>query len=386
MKICAIITEYNPLHNGHIYQLQQARLNSGCDYVVCVMSGNFVQRAEPAIMDKYTRARLAVSHGADLVVELPTIFATSTADNFAYGAIRLISAIKDISHLSFGCEADDTDLLANAVDIIRSKDYIPYFRKHIDTGISYAAAMSMAVRDLSTDTIAAVLDTPNNMLGIHYMLSIRELGLDIVPLPIKRVGSNHRDNTLSGEFSSATSIRNALKGGTNITGTVPPFVYDTLVRYHMPSLNKYDAIATHALRTIALRDLQGVSEGLDNKLLSIALKHNTVEDIIIKSKSKRYTHSRLARIILSAILGINKKSLTLARNAPLYCRVLACKKESKDILSLLPKHTIIKNADFDRLTKRHSPILSIDQKACHLYTNLTGDSCGSLTTDFSVIV
>ena len=391
--ICAVVCEYNPLHNGHIYQLQKARELSGCDAIMCVMSGNFVQRAEPAILDKYARAELAVKHGADIVIELPAVFATSTSDNFAHGAIAMLAGIQAVTHLSFGCEADNPDDIIEAADILPRPDFVPYFRRYIDSGISYASAVSAAYKNY-TGRKTDILDAPNNMLALHYIAAINKLGANIKPVPVKRTGCNHNDLNLSGgEFSSATAIRKIISQDTGaqcapLQNAMPPDVLSVIQNTrHFPSQVKYDAIATHVLRNIPSEyaaQLQDVSEGLHNKLLKSAQTHNTVEQIITATKSKRYTHSRIARIILNAVLGISRDIHTAALDAPPYYRVLAIKKESADILAALPEPTIIKNSDFKKLVTH--PAIDIDTAACNLYTNLTGSSCGGLYSNANLLL
>jgi len=387
--------------------MQKARELSNCDAVLCIMSGNFVQRAEPAIADKYTRASWAINHGADIVIELPTVFAVSTADNFARGAVKMLSQIKNVTHLSFGCEADEPNDISKVADILARKDFAPYFRKHIDKGVSYATAVSLAMTEYDSK-LAKILDTPNNMLGLHYISAIKEYKADIIPVPIKRVGCDHNDTVLSGcEFSSATAIRNAISNfnvnpviasvakqssvrTTSNSGllryarndelytSAPKGIIDTLLNpaHPFPDQSKYDAIATHALRTISIDKaslLQSVSEGLHHKLLKNASKHNTVQEIITATKSKRYTYSRISRIILEAVLGITKEIVTNSLATPPYYRVLAV--SEKKLFGAIPKPLIVKNSDFNNLTH---PALQIDKTACGLYTNLTGCNYGAL--------
>jgi len=355
------------------------------------MSGNFVQRAKAAIADKYTRAAWAVKHGADIVIELPTVFAVSTADNFARGAVKMLSEIKEVTHLSFGCEADKPNNISKVADILSKKDFAPYFRKHIDKGVSYANAVSLAMLEYDCK-LANILDTPNNMLGLHYISAIKEYSSNIIPLPVKRVGCSHNDTILSScEFSSATAIRKAIINSVanpvininDLYRAAPQGIIDTLLLpAPFPNQLKYDAIATHALRMISIDNassLQSVSEGLHHKLLKNALKYNTVHEVVIETKSKRYTHSRISRIILESILGITKDVVANSLSVPPYYRVLAV--SNKKLLKIIPKSLIVKNSDFKNLTH---PALQIDKTACTLYTNLTGCNNGAFYSNINI--
>jgi len=360
--------------------MRLARELSGCDVIMCIMSGNFVQRAEAAIVDKYTRAAWAVKHGADIVIELPTIFAVSTADNFARGAIKMLSQIKEVTHLSFGCESDKPSDLFAVAEILAHNDFEPYFRRHIKKGVSYATAVSQAMTEYDSK-LAKILDLPNNMLGLHYISALKEYNSTIIPLPVKRTGCDHNDTTLSGkEFSSATAIRNAVFSNMQLDclhSSAPPDIMDALLSntHRFPDKSKYDAIATHILRTInpeKATTLQSVSEGLHNKLLKNATTYNTVEQIITATKSKRYTYARISRIILEAVLGITKDYVISALNAPPYYRILAF--SNKKTLGLIPQPLIVQNSDFGNLSH---PALNTDKTACALYTNLTGCNKGA---------
>ena len=210
MKICAIICEYNPLHNGHLYHISEARARSGADAVVCVMSGNFVQRGESAVMDKYTRARHAVWAGADAVIELPTVFATSNAEIFAKGAVHIISSIPACNTLCFGAEIADKLAFKSAARYLLNEpaEVSAQIKTALSEGASYAKARAQAYAGFIPFDL---LGSPNNILGLEYTKAILEKNAPIDILPIQRTGAGYLDTNLQENFSSASAIRNAIQ-------------------------------------------------------------------------------------------------------------------------------------------------------------------------------
>ena len=226
MKFCGIICEYNPFHNGHLYQLQEAKKRSGADAVLCIMSGNFVQRGEAAVLDKFTRAKHAVKAGADIVVELPTLFATSNAELFAKGAVSLLSAIPSVSTLCFGAEnADKTAFLLAARYLNNEPEEVSAkIKESVADGLSYAKARANAWAGfLPLD----LLCSPNNILGLEYTRAILGRSADIEILPIQRVGGGYKDGEMKENFSSASAIRQAIESGKDFSKNLPDFVKGT---------------------------------------------------------------------------------------------------------------------------------------------------------------
>ena len=227
MKICAIICEYNPFHNGHLYQLREAKRLSGADALLCIMSGNFVQRGEAAILDKYTRAKHALQAGADAVIELPTIFATSNAELFAKGAISILSAIPSVKTLCFGCENADKTAFKLAARYLNDEpsDVSEKIKEMVASGMSFAKARANAWAGyIPLD----LLCSPNNILGLEYTRAILAKDADIDILPIQRVGNGYSEAKLNEELPSATAIREAIKDGGSVEMQVPDFVLNDL--------------------------------------------------------------------------------------------------------------------------------------------------------------
>ena len=253
MKICAIICEYNPLHNGHLWHIQSARALSGADAVLCVMSGNFTQRGEHAVLDKYTRAKHALLAGADAVIELPAPFATSNAELFAKGAIKLIASIPAVTTLSFGAENADKLAFISAGRYLNDepKSVSEEIKRLTATGISYARARAQAYAGhIPFD----VLSSPNNILGLEYTKALLALQSNIEILPLQRQGAGYLDGTLHENFSSASAIRSAIYNGESVKNNLPAFVANdlsTAKRAEIEPLEK--ALADFSKRLLATK-------------------------------------------------------------------------------------------------------------------------------------
>ena len=369
MKICAIICEYNPFHNGHLYHLNAARERSGADAIVCVMSGNFVQRGEAAIMDKYTRARHAVLAGADAVIELPAVFSTSNAELFAKGAIHLISSIPTVQSLCFGAEnADKMAFLLGARYLNNEpKEVSDKLKAEIEKGVSYAKARAQAWAGfLPLD----LLCSPNNILGLEYTKAILASGANIEILPIERKGAGYSDSSLQENYSSATAIRGAIENGEMLDGNLPNFVREDLPTSLKSGL---DALEKYAMLSTSKEEIARVcecTEGLENAFKRAASQKEPLEKTLT---SARYTSSRIRRIALQNLLKINENFIREALQNPLYLNVLAIKKERKDLLSALGE------SDFPLLIRAHDEetldgvavrALETDRFADHVYNLL----------------
>lgn len=356
MKICAIICEYNPFHNGHLHQLQEAKRLSGADAILCVMSGNFVQRGEAAILEKHTRARHALFAGADIVVELPTAFATSNAELFAKGAVKLLSAIPEVRTLCFGAEnANKTAFILAARQCNdEPKEVSEKIKTLAAQGVSYAKARAQAWAGFVP---LDILSSPNNILGLEYTRALLTLAPHIEILPIERVGGSYSDGDLRENFSSATAIRNAIISGKNVGENLPDFVKADLphsLQNDLESLEKY-ALLTRSLTEIA--SVCDCKEGLENAFLRVA---KTGAPLVESLTSARYTSSRIRRIALQNLLQIAEADIREYLNAPLYLRVLAANKERTDVL------TALSGSAFPVLTRAHDEnVLTGAAKKCY---------------------
>ena len=369
MKICAIICEYNPFHNGHLYQLREAKRLSGADALLCIMSGNFVQRGEAAIMDKYTRAKHAVLAGADVVIELPTIFATSNAELFAKGAISILSTIPNVDTLCFGAENANKTAFYLAARYLNDEpeEVSQKIKETVATGVSYAKARAQAWAGFIP---LDLLSSPNNILGLEYTRALLASQSSIQILPIERVGSGYNDDALQENYSSASAIRSAIKDGNKFANNLPDFVARDLPKFlesRLDTLEKY-ALISRSIQEIA--SVCDCTEGLENALKKAALHKETLVDSLT---SARYTSSRIRRIALQNLLNIPETLIRESLFAPLYLHVLAAKKDRKDVLSSLSQASvpvIIRAHDEDKLDGVSKECFAVDNYAEQVYSLL----------------
>jgi len=343
MKICAIICEYNPFHNGHLFQLNEAKKRSDADAVLCIMSGSFVQRGEAAIMDKFTRAKHAVLAGADAVIELPTIFSTSNAELFAKGAIHIRSSIPDVQTLCFGAENADKLTFVSAARYLKDepKEVSTKIKELVASGMSFAKARAQAFAGFVP---MDVLASPNNILGIEYAKAILQKDSYIDILPIQRIGSGYADSELQNEYSSATAIRKALFDGEKIGNNVPNFVAKDLPNSIETDLDKMEKYAILSKSNEEISCVCDCTEGLENAFKKAALEEKSFTETLT---SARYTASRIRRIALQNFLNIKEDFIRNCLQNSLYLRVLAIKKERSDLLSALSQST------FPLITRAH---------------------------------
>ncbi len=327
MKIAAVVAEYNPFHFGHKYHLEQTR-NAGASHIVCVMSGNYVQRGEPAFYDKFMRARAAVENGADLVIELPVPWAIGGAQSFARGAVSLVKAMGNVDMLSFGCENGDVAALEEISRLVYSADFKGSLEKHLASGVTFATARQMAVADLSGEESARLLASPNNILATEYIAAADYLNAKIDFFGVKRLGDGYNESAISGNgFASASAIRAKIARNEDASAYSP-----MKLNGDYADLTNVQSAVLYKLRTMSPQEislLPDVSEGLENRIYSAARKAKSLDELFEAVKTKRYTMARLKRIILSAFLGISAEQ---ASGLPPYIRVLACNGNGKEIL------------------------------------------------------
>ncbi len=324
MHIIGIICEYNPLHLGHKKQMDMIRrLRTKDSAIVCLMSGNFVQRGHPAIFDKMTRARAALLSGADMVLELPVTYALSSAEGFAAGGVRILSPICD--ELCFGAETADKGALLQAAQALLSEDFPPRLKQHLYTGKSFPAARQAALEEMGLD--GQLLSSPNNILAIEYCKAILSQNSAMAPLPIHRAGSYH-DQQADPENPSATALRQRILEGKDISQYVPVPLADAPV--HTLAAGEKAMLAK--LRTMYDKEFEALpygSEGLWRKFMHACRQEATLDAILEATKSKRYTRTRLDRMAMCAFLGLTVDDLSAP--AP-YARVLALNETGRSIL------------------------------------------------------
>ena len=319
MKIVGIICEYNPLHKGHVKQFQQIRARLGDDTaIVCLMSGNYVQRGAPAIVDKTLRATAAVRCGADLVLELPVIYALSSAEGFAAGGVRILGSFCD--YLCFGAENADEAALMQTASALLSDTFSPLLRKFLEQGISFPAARQAALEEMGI--CGALLESPNNILAVEYCKAMLSQGCSMKPLPIHRAGSYHDENA-DLENPSATAVRKRMLDSGDFKSLVPDCAHDIFAEAPLHTIDAGERAILSKLRTMtdeAFEMLPYGSEGLWRKFMRACRSEATLEGIITATNSKRYTRTRIDRMIMCAYLDISLQDML----SPVpYTRVLA---------------------------------------------------------------
>ncbi len=386
--ITAIIAEYNPFTNGHAYQAEVARKETGADTILAIMSGSFTERGDSAIADKYTRAKSAVQNGIDVVIELPLVYAISPADDFAYGAIKTLKDIKEVEYISFGSECGDIDVLNKTVDILLNEpeELSASIKEKLAKGCSYPRARAEAFnqyvqsqQDLSH--LQGVLDHANNILGVAYISTARRLNYDVKFHTVKRIGADYNDDSLSGEIPSASGIRKALfeRRFSEISNFVPEETYSILVNYKGSNTALGDMIL-FKLKKISGYELQkyhGFSEGLHNRLKIAAETSSTYAEFLEKAKTKKYTMARIKRLTLNLLFDITEDFFTLAKSLPSYQHVLAIKKERMDILSTISylNNLMLRYSDIEKkIDKALRPLVKMDWEAQGILSVINRDS------------
>ena len=328
MKIVGIICEYNPFHRGHRKQIDKIRQICGEDTaVVCLMSGNFVQRGAPAIVDKSLRAQAAMKCGADLVLELPVEYALSSAEGFAAGGVAILDGFCD--GLCFGAETADTQLLLDTAKALLSEEFPPLLREQLNTGKSFPAARQAALEQLGFS--GSLLESPNNILAVEYCKAILSRTSSMMPIPIHRGGSYH-DELPDEENPSATAVRKLLLDAGDFKSLVPDCAWDIFADAPLHTLEAGERAILAKLRTMtdaAFEALPYGSEGLWRKFMHACRELATLEEIIAATKSKRYTRTRIDRMMMCAFLGLTQQDL--AATVP-YVRVLALNDRGRAVL------------------------------------------------------
>ena len=392
MKVSGIICEYNPFHNGHLYHIRETRKN-GATHIVAVMSGNFVQRGDTAVMDKLERARLAVRSGADLVIELPVQYSLASAEKFAEGAVWLLDSLGIVEELSFGSECGDAEKLEKALetaDRIKSEK-AEEIREIMEKGYTYPRALHSVVKGVD-EKAAEIISEPNNLLAIEYMRAIKRFSSSMKPFTVKRGGALHDSTSAVSGFASASFLRDRISTGISGADSVREFTTsiwaDAISRSarsgELADISRLERIILYKLRSSdadEIRRISDVGQGLEHRIYAARMS-GSLDELLFTIKNKRYTMARIRRILLSLLIGITKQDMT---HLPPYGRILAINERGREILSCakgkarLPYGTsIAKLSRFNSVTKRFG---DLEMMAGDIY-GLAREKIGSSESDY----
>ncbi len=388
-KVIGIIAEYNPFHNGHLYHFKESLKVTDSSYSIAIISGNFTQRGSTSLVDKWAKTEMAIKNGIDLVIELPLLYSISSAENFAEGAIKILDSLKIVDYLSFGSESGNLSTLNMIVDVLNKepKAYKNILSHELSKGLSFPKARENALLMYLNDIrrFSNVLSSPNNILGIEYLKALKKLKSPITPITIERYNAGYHDTTYNGNVASATAIRNIVKnnGWDILRKVVPENTFSILlenikVGHIVPDLSVFEKQIIYNLRKMSIQEiaeLPDVSEGLENAIKNTANSCNSVVEFLNIIKSKRYTNTRIQRILLYALLGITKKDMTLSKKSTPYIRILGFNDKGKYLISEIakanPKLEIITSVKkyMDTSNNKNSKyILEKDIWATNVYT------------------
>lgn len=391
MKICGLITEYNPFHNGHVHHMEEARRVTGCDYLIVVMSGNYVQRGTPAVIDKYERTRMALNGGADLILELPVLFSTGSAEVFAAAAVSLLNQLGCVDTICFGSEIGEIEPLRQIARVLNEEPtaFREDLRLFLRSGMNYPAARATALMELLADEIddlEEILQSPNNILGIEYLRALDRFQSSIVPYTIKRWKTEHDSTETNDNVASATTLRNMLyeeDGVERITPYVTPFTarefalkfgFCTPVR-----ANDFSQLLQYKLMTEKdhLTDYLDFAPELKERVINILPEIYTFKEWAESLKTKSFTRTRINRALLHLLLNIRESDLKdyIDEDYCMYMRILGFRREAIPLLSEIKQNTnlpmISKMADAKNfLSPKALRLLQFDIDATDLYRNV----------------
>lgn len=388
-KVLGIVAEYNPFHNGHLYHLEKSKKDTGSNYTVAIMSGNFTQRGSTSLMDKWSKAQAAIRNGIDLVLELPVLYATSSAENFAEGAIKILDSLNVVDYISFGAETVDIEILDKCADVLyqEPKQYKTLLSHELSKGISFPKARENALMLYLNDIrkFANVLSSPNNVLAIEYLKALKKLKSNLTPYSIPRYEVGYHDLNYTENTASSTAIRNMIKnnGFNALANLMPAPSYSILMQnikagHIVPDISVFEKEIIYTLRkmkTSEIANLPDVSEGLEFAIKNAANSCNTFTEFMNIIKSKRYTNTRLQRILIYALLGITKKDIAMSKKVQPYVRVLGLNKRGKFLISEIVKAnpkldiiTSVKRFTEDNSNKSLQIMLDKDIWATNVFT------------------
>lgn len=388
-NVLGIIGEYNPLHNGHLYHLNKSMDLINAKKTVLILSGNYVQRGDCAIIDKWKRTEMALKNGIDLVIELPVLCSVSSADNFASSAIKALKSLKVIDYLSFGSECGNIETLMDFANVLSDEpdEFKALLQHELSKGISFPKARENALLLYLSDIrkYSNILSCPNNTLGIEYLRALNVNKCRIKPFTIKRQAVEYNSISSEGNFASATAIREMLYKNEydKLFETMPQSSYEILMEAlrsgeFVSGLQDFEKEIIYRLRCMSkeeIANLPSVAEGLENSLKDAASTCNTLEELIKSIKSKRFTRTRIQRILIYALLGYNKDDMDFVNENIPYVRVLGCSEQGKSLLSSISEQnkklrviTSVKDFTKECKDKKVLNLLQKDIRSTDIYT------------------
>jgi len=363
MKTAGIIVEYNPLHNGHLHHIRETRRISKCDCLIAVMSGNFTQRGEPAMIDKFTRTRMALENEVDLVIELPFLLSIQSADIFAFSSVSLLSML-GVDELYFGSESGNVEELHKLSEIINSKEYNKLIKVFLKEGNSYPTSSALAVKELGDSTL---YNKPNNILGIHYINAVEKLNSKMEIKTIKRIKTNYHDDIVQGtKIQSASAIRKLIKSDNDISDFVPSSVNKLLENRKILDLEMFYEHLKYKIISSSNKDLKqifGMNEGLENRIKNIK-EFSSISELIEQVISRRYTNSKLKRSLIH-ILCQTEKELMDSIEIP-YIRILGMNDTGKKYLNTVKKGLVVPL--ISKISENIHPYLDTEIKVSMIYS------------------
>ncbi len=390
MRAVGVVVEYNPFHNGHYYHIQESRKVTEADLVIAVMSGNFLQRGEPALVSKWARTKMALEGGADLVIELPYVFATQKAEIFAFGAVALLHAL-GVDSICFGSESGEIRSFRNTLEEMkgRKETFDVLIKQALEQGKSYPRAASDAFHSLKLADSAVDLSQPNNILGFHYVEAIDKLNSTIQPFTIKRTKAHYHDQHFADQhIASATSIRtNLFSEKTNleeIQNVIPETTYSHLLSYkksfemfhHWENYFAYFKYRLLSSTPEELRQIYEVEEGLENRLLQHITSAETFKEFMEQIKTKRYTWTRLQRVCTHILTNTSKLLMKENSEQPTYIRLLGTTLVGQDYLNGIKKNVAIPIVS--KLSAFSNEQINLDIKASNVYASCLNEPYRSM--------
>lgn len=407
MKTLAIIAEYNPFHNGHAYQLSESLSRTGADYTIALMGGNFLQRGDTALTDKYKRAHMCISGGIDLALELPFPYATGSAMDFSMGAISILNSLNSIDYLCFGAETPDLNMFLKIAEVILEEPdlYKNALKAYLSQGFSYPSSRQKALTDyFKESSVQEFISSPNNILGLEYICALKRLNSPITPIPVMRKSAGYHDKVLHGQISSATAIRNSLQQENPLSlikQDIPSCTFDILEQGYKKSWPVYTDYLTPFLQQHLIFDedyslICDITKEISNKIskLPSGISYSAATQLL---STREYTKSRIKRCLIHLIMGYtNKQRQSFINNGySFYSNILGFRRDSSALLKYIKSSSYIplitKKADWEQELAKYNcdmeaaqQMWKLDTKATELYNCLIFNNLGCNNThDFN---